>query len=178
MVTSSRRIAVVPSPIGDLLLVSDGRALVELHMDWSPSAAGGDDLCADDDVLRRARRQLERYFAGRLRDFDLPLAPAGTPFQKRVWKALSNIPYGTTISYGEQARRVGKPSAARAVGHANGRNPIGLIIPCHRVIGADGTLTGYGGGLNRKEWLLRHEARIVGLPPAPGKRKRAVAAAR
>ena len=107
--------------------------------------------------LAVACRQLDAYFAGKLTNFDLPLAPPGTAFQRRVWHELCRIPFGQTISYGEQARRVGKKGAARAVGAANGRNPIAIIVPCHRVIGANGTLTGYGGGLDRKEWLLRHE---------------------
>ena len=93
--------------------------------------------------------------------FDLPLAPVGTPFQQRVWTALLNIPHGVTISYGELATRLGDPKASRAVGLANGRNPISIIIPCHRVIGANGNLTGYGGGLDRKEWLLRHEGALL-----------------
>ena len=96
------------------------------------------------------------------RAFDLPLRMTGTPFQKQVWQGLLTIPYGTTISYAELARRIGRPGASRAVGAANGRNPIGIIVPCHRVIGADGTLTGYGGGLDRKEWLISHEAGVLG----------------
>ncbi|MBO1679445.1 methylated-DNA--[protein]-cysteine S-methyltransferase [Bittarella massiliensis (ex Durand et al. 2017)] len=105
-------------------------------------------------LLREAWEQLERYFAGELRQFSLPLAPAGTPFQQAVWRALEEIPYGETCSYGEIARRVGRPQASRAVGGANHRNPIPIVIPCHRVIGAGGTLTGYGGGLDRKGLLL------------------------
>lgn len=105
-------------------------------------------------LLREAWEQLDRYFAGELRQFSLPLAPAGTPFQRAVWRALEEIPYGETCSYGEIARRVGRPQASRAVGGANHRNPIPIVIPCHRVIGAGGTLTGYGGGLDRKGLLL------------------------
>jgi len=104
--------------------------------------------------------QLTEYFAGRLQEFDIRLAPAGTDFQKRVWQELCRIPFGASISYGELARRIEKPAASRAVGRANGQNPISIIVPCHRVIGANGTLTGYGGGLERKKWLLEHEARI------------------
>ena len=125
---------------------------------------------------RRARRpfrdviiQLDAYFAGRLRRFELPLAPEGTPFQREVWSALTTIPYGETVSYGELARRVGRPAASRAVGAANGRNPIPIIIPCHRVIGADGTLTGFGGGLPIKRRLLQLEAGHEELPIAPAR---------
>jgi methylated-DNA-[protein]-cysteine S-methyltransferase len=115
--------------------------------------------CAARAHLRAAARALEEYFCGARRDFDdLRLAPAGTPFQLAVWRALRGIPFGRTTSYGELARRIGRPGAARAVGMANHRNPIWIIIPCHRVIGADGSLTGYGGGLPAKEWLLAHEA--------------------
>ncbi|HEX7610606.1 MAG TPA: methylated-DNA--[protein]-cysteine S-methyltransferase, partial [Solirubrobacteraceae bacterium] len=112
----------------------------------------------DDDALADVAGQLAAYFAGTLTEFDVQLELAGTDFQREVWQALRAIPYGETISYGELAQRVGKPSASRAVGLANGRNPIAIIVPCHRVIGADGSLTGYGGGLARKAWLLEHEA--------------------
>jgi methylated-DNA-[protein]-cysteine S-methyltransferase len=146
------------SPIGELLLLSDGEALQGLYMQdgrkpatinprWVPSTAPFVDVTA----------QLEEYFAGRRTTFDVPLAAEGAPFERRVWRALEDIPYGETVSYGEIARRVGQPSAARAVGLANGRNPIAVIVPCHRVIGADGTLTGYGGGLERKRLLLELE---------------------
>ncbi|HEU0196817.1 MAG TPA: methylated-DNA--[protein]-cysteine S-methyltransferase [Nevskiaceae bacterium] len=147
------------SPIGQLRLVSDGEALCGLYM--------GDEvedqrapLKRDPGPLREVVRQLRAYFAGELRKFDVPLAAAGTAFQKRVWQALCNIPYGQAISYGELARRVGNPKASRAVGLANGRNPISIIVPCHRVIGANGSLTGYGGGLPRKRWLLEHEGMV------------------
>jgi methylated-DNA-[protein]-cysteine S-methyltransferase len=127
--------------------------------------AEGAGLSADRALLEPARRQLEAYFRGELRDFDLPLAPRGTPFQLRVWAELRNIPYGRTISYGELSRRLGDPALTRAVGAANGANPISIIIPCHRVIGADGALVGYGGGLDVKRKLLDLEApaRMVGL---------------
>jgi len=104
-----------------------------------------------------AASQLKSYFAGQLTEFDLPLAPAGTEFQRRVWAGLRTIPYGETVSYGELARQLGSPSASRAVGLANGRNPIAIVVPCHRVIGSDGSLTGYGGGLDRKRFLLALE---------------------
>jgi methylated-DNA-[protein]-cysteine S-methyltransferase len=115
-------------------------------------------LARDPARTARAREQLLAYQRGELRAFDLPLAPAGTEWQRAVWQALTEIPYGETISYGELAARLGRPLSARAVGHANGSNPIPLIVPCHRVIGADGSLTGYGGGLDIKERLLAHEA--------------------
>lgn len=124
----------------------------------------------DSAPLRGAQQELEEYFVGARREFSLALEPAGTPFQTSVWQALRAIPYGTTISYGELARRVGNPRAVRAVGLANGRNPISIIVPCHRVIGANGTLTGYGGGLERKRFLLALEsggapARSLGFEP-------------
>ena len=145
------------SPIGELLLTSDGKSLTGLHMEPHDEPAGR----RDDAVLRPFRDQLRAYFAGELREFDVPLALDGTEFQRKVWAALRKIPYGKTISYAELARRVGQPGAARAVGSANGRNPVGLIVPCHRVIAADGTLGGYGGGLDRKRWLLDHEAEVL-----------------
>jgi methylated-DNA-[protein]-cysteine S-methyltransferase len=152
---------VIPSPIDDLLLMTDGRALTGLHM--APHTIGPD-LDRDDEhpVLVEAAEQLTTWFAGGRLDFDLDLAPAGTEFQRHVWSELCRIDYGETISYGELARRVGRPGAARAVGLANGRNPISIIVPCHRVIGADGSLTGYGGGIARKRRLLDLEARLAG----------------
>lgn len=107
------------------------------------------------------RRQLEEYFAGERREFDVPVKLGGTEFQGRVWEELTRIPFGKTISYVELARRVGQPTASRAVGSANGRNPVSIIVPCHRVVGADGKLTGYGGGVERKEWLIGMESRVV-----------------
>jgi O-6-methylguanine DNA methyltransferase len=124
---------------------------------WSAPAAHA----VHDDVLDAAARQLTAYFAGDLRAFDLPLAPSGTPFQQRVWRALLEIPFGRTQSYSELAALIGAPGAARAVGLANGRNPLAIIVPCHRVIGAGGGLVGYGGGLERKRWLLDFEAGIA-----------------
>jgi methylated-DNA-[protein]-cysteine S-methyltransferase len=112
-------------------------------------------------ILARAGEQLNEYFAGRRQSFDLPLAARGTGFQQSVWRALTDIPYGVTRSYREIAEAVGSPRAFRAVGAANGRNPIAVIVPCHRVIGADGSLTGFGGGLERKRWLLEHERAAV-----------------
>ncbi len=144
-----------PSPLGDLLLVSDGEALTGLHM--AAGDAPGPDWLRDDEPFREVQAQLTEYLAGERRTFDLPLRPAGTPFQRRVWGELRRIPFGETISYAELARRVGQPGAARAVGSANGENPIGLDHSPATVIAADGGLGGYGGGLDRKRWLLRHE---------------------
>lgn len=148
----------VQSPIGRLLLRGDGQTLHGLHMlqgrhpvavdpDWRRSKA----------AFAEVESQLEEYFAGQRRTFELDLMLQGTPFQRRVWEALREIAYGETVSYGEIARRVGQPSAARAVGIANGANPIAVVVPCHRVIGANGTLTGYGGGIERKRFLLELE---------------------
>jgi methylated-DNA-[protein]-cysteine S-methyltransferase len=148
----------LPTPIGPLLLLSNGDALTGVYMAPHPFEA---DRC-DDALLRPAREQLRAYFAGELIDFDLPLAAKGSEFQRRVWQALRAIPFGVTVSYGEIARRISLPTASRAVGAANGRNPISIIVPCHRVIGANGTLTGYGGGLDRKRWLLGHETKVLG----------------
>jgi methylated-DNA-[protein]-cysteine S-methyltransferase len=153
------------SPVGELLLTSERGMLSRLHMalqQGKPAPSPSPQWRRDDQALRTARQQLDAYFEGDLQTFDLPLCMNGTPFQKQVWQGLLKIPYGKTISYAELARRIGRPGASRAVGAANGRNPIGIIVPCHRVIGADGTLTGYGGGLDRKEWLISHEARALG----------------
>jgi methylated-DNA-[protein]-cysteine S-methyltransferase len=154
--------ATVDSPIGELLLLGDGHALHGLWMLDGPAAeVVRPGWTPADGRFEAARGQLDEYFAGRRLAFDLPLALAGTPFQVRVWRALLEVPYGGTTSYGELARQVrpeGGWQAARAVGAANGRNPIAVIVPCHRVIGADGSLTGYGGGLERKRFLLDLEA--------------------
>ena len=147
------------SPIGRLLLTSDGTALTGLYMEPSRKAQSTDGWAEDVMVapLLATVRQLTEYFDGTRREFDLPLRLQGTTFQTRVWRELTEIPYGQTWSYGQLAQRIDKPSASRAVGLANGRNPISILVPCHRVIGADGSLTGYGGGLERKQWLLAHE---------------------
>jgi methylated-DNA-[protein]-cysteine S-methyltransferase len=147
------------SPIGRLLLTSDGTALTGLYMEPSRKAQCTDGWMEDVTVapLSATVRQLTEYFEGTRREFDLPLRLQGTTFQTRVWRELTEIPYGRTLSYGQLARRIDKPSASRAVGLANGRNPISILVPCHRVIGADGSLTGYGGGIERKRWLLAHE---------------------
>lgn len=150
------------SPIGDLLLVGDADALHGVYFQdgkrgprkpepgWQPS----------EKPFREVQRQLKAYFAGKLRAFELPLAPAGTEFQLKVWHALRTIPYGKTWSYGELARRIRRPAASRAVGAANGQNPIPVIVPCHRVIGANGSLTGFGGGLPIKQKLLALEGAL------------------
>ncbi|HWC68116.1 MAG TPA: methylated-DNA--[protein]-cysteine S-methyltransferase [Acidimicrobiales bacterium] len=156
----------IDSPIGPLLLTTDGTSLTGIYLDSERGASRPADLGDDDSdhpVLVAAADQLRAYFAGELDEFALPLAAVGTAFQKEVWDALAEIPYGETISYGELARRVGKPNASRAVGLANGRNPLPIIVPCHRVIGANGTLTGYGGGIERKQWLLEHEREHAGM---------------
>jgi methylated-DNA-[protein]-cysteine S-methyltransferase len=151
-----------PSPVGDILLKAgdDGR-LTDLYLRHDVTEAG-------DGPFDAVREQLDAYFAGELEDFDLPLAPHGTPFQLRVWDELTRIQYGETISYLELALRLGDRKLVRAVGTANGRNPLSIIVPCHRVIGADGTLVGYGGGLERKRWLLEHEAVASGRRLAVG----------
>lgn len=161
------------APLGPLLLCTDGAALTAVAFSTQPDSAG--DLadfaidpslvgCADEQhpVLTRAAHQLLQYVAGQRQVFDVPLRAHGTPFQKRVWDELLRIPYGQTISYQDLARRIGQPTASRAVGLANGRNPLAIVVPCHRVIGASGQLTGYGGGLPRKRWLLDLEARQAG----------------
>ena len=150
----------VESPIGALLLSGDGHVLRGLHMQLGRRpVAVQPDWTEARDAFGEVRAQLADYFAGQRTGFDVPLELEGTPFQREVWEALTEIPYGDTISYGELARRIERPRAVRAVGLANGRNPIAVIVPCHRVIGADGTLTGYGGGLDRKRLLLDLEAR-------------------
>ena len=149
----------IDSPVGPLLLTSNGSAVTRLLFDVPPDPSWSTEPSP---VLVEAVRQLEEYFAGERRDFDLPLEPAGTPFQLTVWAALRDIPYAETINYGQLAGRVGNPNASRAVGLANGRNPISIVVPCHRVIGANGSLTGYGGGLDRKRTLLELERRTAG----------------
>jgi methylated-DNA-[protein]-cysteine S-methyltransferase len=147
------------SPIGELTLTAVDGVLNGVHMNeqrHTPRLPA--DSRRDDAGLAHAVAQLRAYFSGELTDFDLPIAMHGTEFQRSVWAGLCEIPYGETISYGELARRMGNAKASRAVGLANGRNPLAIVVPCHRVIGADGSLTGYGGGLDRKVWLLEHEA--------------------
>ena len=154
------------SPVGLLLLMSDGTSLTGLHTDNDKHRpATQPDWIRDEAVapFAEVKAQLRAYFDGGLTEFDLPLAPQGTAFQMKVWRELCNIPFGETISYAELARRIGRPTASRAVGHSNARNPISIIVPCHRVIGADKSLTGYAGGLDRKRALLEHELQVQGL---------------
>ncbi|BDG03166.1 methylated-DNA--[protein]-cysteine S-methyltransferase [Anaeromyxobacter oryzae] len=154
----------MPSPLGTITLVANDDALVAVHLgDEAASSAVAAQAAPAHPVLERAREQLAEYLAGRRTAFELPLHLGGTDFQRAVWTALRAIPFGETRTYGELARTVGRPAAVRAVGAANGQNPLAIVVPCHRVIGADGTLTGYAGGLARKRWLLAHEA-----APVPG----------
>jgi methylated-DNA-[protein]-cysteine S-methyltransferase len=152
------------SPIQALRLVSDGRSLLAIHMQVEKHAALVRSDWIEDSAIApfpETKAQLAAYFAGELRQFDLPLNPEGTAFQQSVWAALRGINYGETMTYGALAQRLGLGGAARAVGLANGRNLLSIVVPCHRVIGADGRLTGYAGGVDRKRWLLEHEG-IVG----------------
>ncbi|WP_018685860.1 methylated-DNA--[protein]-cysteine S-methyltransferase [Actinokineospora enzanensis] len=153
------RYTTVGSVIGELLLTGDGTSLTGVYMglDHRHFTGIGADWVPDPAPFRAVAAQLAAYLAGELREFDLPLAPRGTPFQREVWTALTTIPWGHTTTYGSLAHRLGRPTGSRAVGMANGRNPVSIVIPCHRVIGADGSLTGYGGGLPRKRHLLALE---------------------
>lgn len=163
---AARRHTVIPdTPVGPLTVVAEGDAVVGVWMvdqrhAPDPSAFGVP-AEAGDTLLERAAEELTEYLTGERREFDLPLAPRGTAFQERVWAGLREIPYGETWSYGELAEHIGSAGAARAVGLANGRNPIGIVIPCHRVVGSTGSLTGYGGGIERKRFLLDLERRTV-----------------
>jgi methylated-DNA-[protein]-cysteine S-methyltransferase len=160
----------IDSPVGRLTLAANERAVMVLT--WGEASKNvarvaqllerADEVEASDHpILDNCRQQLEEYFAGTRREFDLPLQPEGTEFQRSAWNVLRQIPYGSTLSYAEQAGRAGSPKASRAVGSANGRNPIAIIVPCHRVIGADGSLTGFGGGIDTKRWLLEHEQQVL-----------------
>ena len=154
--------SMVPSPIGELLLVSDTESLTGLYTPGHGRRPAPDWVHdPDHPVLAASRVQLADYFAGTRRTFDLPLASVGTAFQEAVWKGLRDIEYGHTESYLKLATRIGSPTAVRAVGAANGRNPISIVVPCHRVIGANGSLTGYAGGMEAKRWLLGHERRVA-----------------
>ena len=145
---------IITSPIANWVIREEDGAIVSIEVTQDAPCL------PETPLLQEACRQLEAYFRGTLQVFDLPIRLKGTDFRLRCWEALRTIPYGETISYGEQARRIGAPKAIRAVGGANHHNPISIVVPCHRVIGADGTLTGYGGGLNVKAWLLEHERRL------------------
>ena len=162
MTQHSTFITRIGSPIGTLRLTSDGTALTGVYteaqaMPLDPEAV------EDERPFEAARSELDEYFTGVRTNFDLRLALEGTAFQRAVWRALVSIPHGTTLSYSELAERVGRPGAARAVGRANAKNPLSIVVPCHRVIGADGSLTGYAGGLPIKRWLLAHEGAVLAL---------------
>jgi methylated-DNA-[protein]-cysteine S-methyltransferase len=164
------RYCLVDSPLGTIMLSGREGALSGLHFTGhrhSPQPASDWEL--DDEAFAPVHRQLDEYFAGGRSEFDVPLAMAGSPFELIVWAALLDVPYGETASYGEIAQRIGRPGAARAVGAANGRNPVSLIVPCHRVIGADASLTCYGWGVERKAWLLDHERGVHTLPVTEAK---------
>ena len=151
------------SPLGELLLACNGAAVTRLHLAqgrYVPRIAPDWVRGGRQPVLARLRRELDAYFAGSLREFTIAVDPQGTEFQQRAWTALATIPYGETRTYGQQAAAIGRPSAVRAIGAANGRNPIAIVLPCHRVVGADGSLTGYAGGLDAKDFLLRLEGAL------------------
>ena len=153
----------IDSPVGPLMLAADENGLRHIEFrDNRHPADRSDWHGGDNEILDATVTQLREYFDGERRDFDLPLAPQGTEFQRVVWQELARIPYGVTISYAQLAQRVGNASAMRAVGAANGRNPLPIVLPCHRVIGADGSLTGFGGGLPTKQFLLRLEGALPG----------------
>ena len=143
------------APMGKLLITYDDEFIFGLHFDREQNQE-----YKLNSIIKSCINQLDQYFAGSLKEFDLPLKPMGTDFQKATWAALQGIPYGETVSYGQIAMAIGKPKAPRAVGGANNKNPISIIIPCHRVIGASGAMVGYGGGMERKIWLLEHEVKF------------------
>jgi methylated-DNA-[protein]-cysteine S-methyltransferase len=167
--TTELRVATMASPVGELRIVVSDRGvravLWETDVDRI-SSIDPEPIDADDDpVARRAVDQLTEYFAGERTAFDLPLDLVGTEFQVAAWQALGRIPFGTTRTYGEQAADIGRPSAVRAIGAANGKNPVSIVLPCHRVVGADGSLTGFAGGLDAKRFLLTHEQSVSGRDP-------------
>jgi methylated-DNA-[protein]-cysteine S-methyltransferase len=153
---------IVPAPFGEVFVAKENEAVVEIRF-----RPGDVDGVRDDDAIADVAAQLHEYFRGQRRAFDLPLAPRGTEFQQDVWRALQRIPYGETRSYSDVAREIGRPAAIRAVGAANGANPIPIVIPCHRVVGSNGSLTGFGGGIETKRWLLALESpqRVIQPPP-------------
>ncbi|MEQ1700127.1 MAG: methylated-DNA--[protein]-cysteine S-methyltransferase [Ilumatobacteraceae bacterium] len=160
--TDELSLATMQSPVGELTLIASPRGLRAVL--WPREVADPTAIVPAEDgdpaaaaILHDAAAQLQEYFAGERHEFELPLDPLGTPFQQSAWLELRRIPYGETISYGEQARRLGDPNKSRAVGAANGRNPISIIVPCHRVVGANGSLTGFAAGVEAKAWLLHHE---------------------
>ncbi len=161
--TTTRYFSFIDSPLGSLFIQGDGEFVTGLYLPRHKGWIGPEAAWQQADApFAAVREQLTEYFAGERQQFDVPLRLAGTPFQQRVWRELVEIPFGSTITYAELARRVGKPTASRAVGHANGGNPISIVVPCHRVIGADGKLTGYAGGVDRKRRLLDWERRVTG----------------
>ena len=158
------------SPLGPLLACASGGAITGLWFEegrHAPAPGAGWRRAPQDPVLRQLAREIAEYFAGRRRTFDVAVAPAGTPFQQAVWRALRTVPYGATASYAAIAAAIDRPRAVRATGAANARNPVSILIPCHRIVGADGALTGYAGGIARKEWLLLLESGIVAPSPPP-----------
>ena len=158
----SRRHRVIDSPVGELTVVVDENdALAAVLLAGQKHAESTDIGQRDDSAAPEAVRQLNAYFAGELQSFDLALAPSGTDFQHRVWEQIARVPYGSTRTYGQIAHALGSPGAARAVGAATGRNPLSIVVPCHRLVGSSGALTGYAGGLNRKTWLLDHERSVL-----------------
>ena len=148
----------IATPVGKMIIFADDRAVTRVELSAKLRPVGKPKV---NDVLKRAEKQLAEYFSGKREDFDLPLAFSGTDFQMRVWKALEKIPFGQTRTYGQIAKTVKSPTASRAVGAACGRNPLAILIPCHRVVGSSGSLTGFGGGLAMKEWLLKHEGVLI-----------------
>ena len=147
------------SPLGPLRLLADDRGLRGLYYQDHKNVPNLDSNADENHpVLSETRRQLEQYFAGQRQDFELPLSLQGTPFMLEVWEALGKIPFGTKVTYGQLAESIGRPKASRAVGRANGLNPVSIVLPCHRVVGSNGKLTGYAGGLGNKDWLLQHES--------------------
>ncbi|MCY4613391.1 MAG: methylated-DNA--[protein]-cysteine S-methyltransferase [Nitrospira sp.] len=164
---------IVKSPVGRILLAGNARALTHLSFQDGRHPVDPDPQWTySEKPFQRPIRQLNEYFSGKRKTFTIALAPQGTPFQQRVWQALRTIPYGRTLSYGQIAKAIGQPTAARAVGAANGQNPVSIIVPCHRVIGSNGKLVGYGGGLSIKDALLVHESTYHPRGPAPGHRPR------
>jgi methylated-DNA-[protein]-cysteine S-methyltransferase len=168
MVPMETHYCIIPSPVGDLIAVEQSDLITGLYFGaHNDVPEPGWVECEGVEVFDRLRSQLSEYFAGELQDFDLPLDPHGTEFQKSVWSALRQIPYGETVSYSDIATAIGNARAVRAVGGANGRNPIPIVIPCHRVVAADGGLGGFSSGLHNKEWLLNHEgAKSFTLQPS------------
>ncbi|MGD9999413.1 MAG: methylated-DNA--[protein]-cysteine S-methyltransferase [Ilumatobacteraceae bacterium] len=154
----------IDSPVGRLTITASDDGIRSIHWDGDEGAGGNAEADPDDRraaLLAEAVRQLSEYFDGARTEFDLPLDPQGTPFQLSAWNVLRDIPFGQTVSYAHQARRLGDVRKSRAVGAANGKNPIPIVVPCHRVVGSDGSLTGFGGGIESKAWLLDHEKRVI-----------------